>query len=255
MKVDQFQFHIALRDPIQNIPAGLIDDKGDPAGRRFNVYRNNVTTSLMDALTEGFPVICKLLGEANFRNLAREYQASHPPKSPLMMYYGAEFPDFLDGFTPLAKYPYLKDVARLEYAMRLSYHSADAAPIDPTILGELTESRLLASTVDFAPSMQVVSSRYPMLGIWRFNTIDEAPQPAPKSESALITRAEFDPEPVEISNADVEMISALKSGRPLSAALTNAQAIDPNHDFGRILGQLLTGNAITKITCEEQQNG
>lgn len=252
MTVGQAQFHKALCDPTEDIPQGLTDDNGDPAGRRFNVYRNNVTTSLMDALSEGFPVICKLLGEENFRNLAREYQASHPPVSPLMMFYGAEFPVFLDGFTPLAKYPYLGDVARLEYALRLSYHAADATPLDASKFGELTEAQLLSSTFEFAPSLQIVTSRFPILGIWRFNSVQGASKPASKSENALITRVEFDPEPVEISTGDVAMISTLRAGQPLSVALTRAQYVEPNHDFGRILGQLLTGNAITRLTCEEQ---
>lgn len=36
-------------------------------GRRFDVYRNNVASSLTDALEVGFSAIAKLVGQRNFR--------------------------------------------------------------------------------------------------------------------------------------------------------------------------------------------
>ena len=252
MIVDQEYFHSALRDPAAPIPAGLVDPHGDPAGRRFNVYRNNVTTSLMNALADGYPVIKKLLGEENFRNLSREYQAAHPPTSPLMMRFGEAFPAFLDGFTPLAKYPYLGDVARLEYALRLSYHAADTAPIDPEHLSLLTEDELLASRPELAPSVRIVPSKWPILGIWEFNTIANAPKPESRAQSVLITRREFDPKPVEITEGDVRFLNAVSKGKTLGDALDAAFEVEDTHDFAALLGKLLNGNALSKLTIEEQ---
>ena len=247
MSVDQTHFHEALRDPAAPIPAGLVDPQGSPAGRRFNVYRNNVTTSLMDALSDGFPVIFKLLGQDNFKNLAREYQAAHPPSSPLMMMFGAEFPDFLRSHSRLAKLPYLGDVAEMEYAMRRSYHAADSIPIDPAVLGTLAESSLLASAFKFAPSFQVCTSAWPILGIWRFNSVADAPKPTPKAEYVMITRTDFDPVPEEISHGDAALLRSLAQGKTLEKALDSAHSVEENHDFGRILQRLLAGCALTKI--------
>ncbi len=247
MIVDQSYFHEALRDPAAPIPAGLVDPQSDPAGRRFNVYRNNVTTSLMDALEDGYPVIKKLLGNENFRNLSREYQAAHPPTSPLMMFFGGPFADFLDGFKPLAKLPYLGDVARLKYGLRQSYHAADTTPIDPACLGNLSEQELLAARLTLAPSVKVITSKWPILGIWQFNTIDDAPKPEAKAQSVLITRAEFDPTPTKISHGDVEFLGAVSQGHTLGEALVSAQQLEPAHDFAALLGKLLNGNALTKL--------
>jgi hypothetical protein len=132
--MSQSAFHSTLRAPDATIPDGLTDARGRPAGRRFNVYRNNVATALMDALETGFPVIRKLLGAENFRNIARDFQWQNPPDSPLMMHYGAGFPDYLAGLPQLARFPYLADVARLELALRHSYHAADHTPLPPETL-------------------------------------------------------------------------------------------------------------------------
>lgn len=251
MIVDQTAFHVALRDPSETIPEGLLDNAGAPAGRRFNVYRNNVTTSLMDALQDGFPVIRKLLGEANFRNLARDFQAGHPPSTPLMMLFGEDFPNFIRGHAGLAKIPYLGDVAELEFALRRSYHAADSKPIDASVLGQMEEPQLLASTFELSPALQLVSSDWPVLGIWQFNALENAPKPKPGGQCVLITRLEFDPQPEEITQGDASFLQAVKNGRSLEQALLAASSAEEGHDFGRLLGRLLAGGAITKINSKD----
>ncbi|MEJ6708232.1 MAG: DNA-binding domain-containing protein [Amylibacter sp.] len=79
MSVDQKAFTQALLNPETAILVGLIDPKGRPAGKRFDVYRNNVIVGLMDAMETAFPVIQKLIGAENFRNLLGAYVRQHPP--------------------------------------------------------------------------------------------------------------------------------------------------------------------------------
>ena len=100
--MSQHSFSQALLAPDLPVPDGLTDGQGAPAGKRFAVYRNNVTVSLIDAPEAGFPVVVKLIGAENFRNIAREYLRKEPPVSPLIMLYGAGFPAFLASFRPLA---------------------------------------------------------------------------------------------------------------------------------------------------------
>ena len=64
-------FGIALLDAERAIPRGVIGPGGKAAAKRYNVYRNNATVSLIDALAASFPEIQRITGMDFFRAMAR----------------------------------------------------------------------------------------------------------------------------------------------------------------------------------------
>jgi len=161
------EFSAALLDPARPAPAGLSDPAGRPAVKRFDIYRNNVTASLTEALEKSFPVLQKLLGEDFYSALAREFMREHPPQTPILSRYGDQMPAFLERFPPVAQLGYLPDVARLEQAIRESYHAADVAPADTSGLATMPADQLMAQKFAFAPAMRMLRSRWPVYDIWR----------------------------------------------------------------------------------------
>ncbi|SFM41145.1 DNA-binding domain-containing protein [Shimia aestuarii] len=249
MTVSQTIFRAALLDPDKDRPNGLEDAKGRLARKRFDVYRNNVAVSLTEALETGFPAITKLLGEENFKAISGVFLRQHPPSSPLMMHYGQEFPSFLVEFEPLAHLGYLGDVAALELALRRAYHAADAAPIDPATLAAITPLELSDVSFSFAPAVAIVTSDWPIYGIWAFN-MRNGPKPTAKPESILVLRPAFDPEPHLLTPAEASCMRSLLGGATLGDAAEQAALVDTGFNLGPLLTQLLTGNAITKITTK-----
>ncbi len=246
MSVDQTLFREALLTPDAPRPAGLSDGVGQPAGRRFDVYRNNVAVSLTEALETAFAVIRKLVGDANFKLLAGAFLRQHPPSSPLMMFYGAEMPEFLARFEPTASLGYLPDVARLELALRKSYHAADAAPIDPTRLQAMAPDVLMASPLVVAPSLQLIRSPWPIFALWDFN-MNGGPKPTAGGEDVAVLRAEMDPEPVRLPAGGGTFLSQLLQGAPLGLAFETAAAEAEGFDLSHMLTLLIGANAITDI--------
>jgi hypothetical protein len=236
-------FTQALLDPDLAVPTGLIDAAGRPAGRRFSVYRNNVAGSLIEALEQGFPVLQKLLGETYFKALAGAFLRQHPPRSRLMMFYGAEMPNFLADFPPLANLPYLPDVARLEFALREAYHAADAAPIAAETLAALAPERFMAARLHLAPALRWVASEYPVWSIWQANTIGGA-APQMRPEAALVLRPGFDAEPHLLPPQGADFIAALHAGNTVGQALEQA---GEHFDITALLGLLIQGGAITGL--------
>ncbi len=245
--VSQAEFTAAMRDARLDIPAGLIDAEHHPAGRRFSVYRNNVAVSLREALHTGFPIIAKLLGPQNMDGLAGIFLRAHPPKSPLMMHYGDEFPEFLANMQQLSHLGYLPDIARLELALRRSYHAKDVAPLAPEALAQLSADELMEAKFELAPAAMVLNSLWPIYDIWRINTQDDAPKPTNTAQDVLIVRNGFDPVPHLLPVGGVAFFNALQRGECLSDANNAANKETPEFDLGATLTLMISGNALTKI--------
>lgn len=240
MSVDQTTFRKGILNPDIPVPDGLENPDGNAATKRFDVYRNNVAVSLTEALQTAFPVIRKLVGDPFFKAMAGVFLRQYPPSSPMMMYYGAEMPDFLRGFGPAQSVPYLPDIARVELAMRNAYHATDATPIDPSKLGTMSPDALAAARFRFAPALHLIRSAYPIHGIYQANTVADAPKPQMKSEAVVITRAAFDPD-IHLLNADcADCLAKLMDGTTLSDAAGEC-------DIGALLGLLLAQRAVTEI--------
>jgi len=147
-------------------PASVIEcGRSGPRGG-FAVYRNNSIVGLIDALQDRFPVTCRLVGEEFFRAMARSYADCHRPKSPLMMYYGDDFPDFIGGFAPVKDVPYLADVARLEVAWSEAYHARDDHSLKPQAVTGASPDALLRTRLTLHSSVRMQRSAYPIAAIW-----------------------------------------------------------------------------------------
>lgn len=240
MKVTQASFRAAILDAGRPAPEGLADPEGRPAGRRFDVYRNNVAVSLTEALETAFPVVRKIVGEAFFAAMAGVYLREHPPRSPLLMFYGDEMPGFLARFGPARSLGYLPDVARLELALHSAYHAADVAKVGP---GDIEGTRLFERPLRFAPAVRLIRSRWPLHGIWRANTDPEARRtPEMRKEDVLVVRPAFDPEVILLAPPDATFVAALLRGQTMTAALLEAgESFDPTP----AMTALLRGGAIT----------
>lgn len=235
-------FTKALLNPALEVPIGLTDPQGRAAPKRFAVYRNNVAVSLSKALEQGFPVVQRLVGEAFFSAMAGIFVREHPPVSPVLMLYGAAFPAFLQRFPPVHHLGYLPDVARLELALRESYHAADAIGLPVEAVAGLRVEALMSSRFILVPSVRVVPSAWPIHGIWLANTQD-GPPPSMAPQDVLVLRPEFDPIPFALPQGGAQIMDALLSGIALGPALD----ISPETDPAAILSPLLQGRAIQEV--------
>jgi hypothetical protein len=236
------RFARALLDPELPPPCAL------PA-RRFGVYRNNVVAGLAEALAARFPACRRLLGEECFRAVAVAHVRQFPPRTRLMQEYGEDFAEFLQSFAPLAAYPYLADVARLEYALGRAYHAADAEALPPGTLAALPAAALERATLTLHPSLQLVASRHPVVSIWRANVFDDAPMPETLvgPEDALALRAREHVEAYALSKGGYAFMILLMRGETIGAAIRSGLAHDEKFDLGAILRILLQAGAIVDL--------
>ncbi len=237
------EFAAALLDPQRPVPAGLIRPDGTPADRRFAIYRNNVAVGLTEALRAGFPVVEKLVGAAFFAAMVGIFLRQNPPQSRIMMLYGDKLPDFLASFPPLAAYPYLPDVARIEQGLRESYHAADVEPLSHEVLAETSEAVLLGHRIRLAPPVRLIRSPWPVYAVWCAN-VDGGPKPGAGPQDVLVVRPGFDPRPHLLPAGGGSFMSLLMGRATLAEAI---DAAGPGFDLPAVLSLLLSGGAITGL--------
>lgn len=201
----------------RDVPPGLTA-VGD-LSRRFSVYRNTVAHSLTEALAQRFPVVCRIVGPAFFGAMAHVFVAAHPPRSPILHDYGADFPDFLKTFPPVASLPYLPDVAWIEVLRGRAYHAADAVPLPNAAITARLAGDVEAACLSLHPAMRVMISPYPAVSIWTMNQPGAVIHPLqPRPESALIHRHGDDVIVQAVGKEVFTVITALLDGTPLSIA-------------------------------------
>jgi hypothetical protein len=247
MTVSQADFVGALLDPDIAAPEGLQDPNGRPAGKRFDVYRNTVVLSLIKAMETAFPVVRNLVGEVAFQELSSIYVRKYPPKSPMLMLYGADFPHFLQTIEYVNPKPYLSDIARLELAYRQCYHSADLPPIVANDLAQISPENLISLKLKLAPMVHIITSKYSVLSLWNSEISDESDLVKTNPETVLLTRRKFDVNLQCIDTATSDFLSSLIS-ETLGGAFDAAKKIDADFDLTTGISLLLNQNMIVEIS-------
>lgn len=246
------QFLAALLDPDRPPPEGIVTWNGSEPATRFAVYRNNVVSSLINALADTFPVAQELVGEPFFRAMAREYVSHALPRCPVLTLYGESFPRFVEQFPPAASVPYLADVARLELLRMHAYHAADDARDVSEALAQALQDpdALPALTVEFHPAARFLQSPYAVVSLWGAHqgVCDIVAVDPYVSESALITRSHLEVEVIRVTEGESEFLDALWHGASLGAAVERAYTDHLDFDPAGILAVLTHRRAISAFT-------
>jgi hypothetical protein len=183
------------------------------------------------------------------RAMARAFVLACPPETPMLIDYGAGFPDFVAAFEPAATLPYLADVARIERAWREAYHAADADPIDPASLAAVAESDVAGISFRLHPSLRLVRSNIPALTIWRMNAGEGpvAPVDFSVAEDALIVRPDAEVEVRVVPPGGAVFVAALREGETLGEAAARGLSADHRFDLAGNIAGLIAAGALCEI--------
>ena len=240
---------------LQRSFAEAIFTRGTPAPAgipeaRFDVYRNNAFSNFRAALTDVYPVIVRLVGEAFFAHAADAYIGTYPSESGDLHDFGGEFHRFLASFEPAAALPYLPDVARLEWAWHRVFHAADAPAFDLASLASVPADRQASIRFHLNPAARLVGSAFPILRIWQvsqpgFEGDDTVNLDEGGDRLLVIRDASFQVSIESIPPAQFALLTACDAHADFGAAVAAALAIDPTLDIGSALQRLLARNVLS----------
>jgi hypothetical protein len=243
------RFATGLTDPICPTPRGVIGPQGKGAVKRYNVYRNNVTVSLIDSLAAIYPAVQRITGTEFFRAMARFHVRATPPTSRLLFEYGGNFPAFIESYEYAQDMPWLADVARIERAWLDAYHAADAPPLTATTLAQAPVDRLGDVIFRVHPATRIVRSTYPAVAIFAMNRAD-GPVTLLRSsaaEDALVTRPDMDVDVRLLPPGSATFLTSLIDGATLAEAASKALDETSSFDLSAGIAGMIEAGVFTTL--------
>jgi hypothetical protein len=243
----------------QAFGAALFDAAGDTAlapllkgdAHRIGIYRGNLAAHWTRALASAYPVLRRLVGDEFFDALAGVYGRAHPARDPDLNRFGTELPDFLAGFAPAAEYPYLPDVARLEWCVHEAWFAPDDDGPAPTVAG-LAPDAFEAARAVLHPALRLHASPWATVALWRAHQ-DGGPQMPDVLRAdthALVLRARVAVAVEVIGAAEYAALACLAHGGTFGAALDAAFDVDEDFDVAAHLRRWLEGGIVRRIVTE-----
>lgn len=214
------------------------------------VYRNNVRVVSRNALRGVFPAVCALLGEDCFEGCCARYLAVHPSRSGDLNDLGSALPAFLATVPEFTAFPYLPEVARLEWLQRAALSAGDAAAFDFARLGDVAAEDFGRLRLHPAPATRMLQSDWPVYSIWRMARAaaagEEAEAPAVSGgECVLVYRDREDRVCTErISAGAFRLLSALRDGLSFGVAGDLAWELEQELDVGACLQRFVAVGVI-----------
>ena len=248
-------FASALINPDRETTGIVLGPNGKLVVKRYNVYRNNVTVGLIEALAAIYPAVLRITGVEFFRTMARAHIRATPPSSPLLFEYGREFPAFIERYEYARSMPWLADAARIERAWLDAYHAADAEPLSRAAVAVVPREQLADLVFEVHPATRIVCSRFAALTIFAANRSSEpvARIDASSPEDTLITRPALDVVVRHLPLGGAVFLTELILGRSLGEAAASALAASPAFDLARSIAGMLQAGAFTTATIGEAQ--
>lgn len=228
-----------------------IAPNGIDSDQRLAIYRNNTLLGLTEALRGIYPVVDRLVGEAFFNQLARNFISRHRPKTGCLLSYGVQFSAFLEGFRGVADLPYLADTARLEWCCHEVFHEADAAGMDVSALARVPLSACGELHFRLHPTVRLMESAYPVLRIWQVNRTGVDDDIIDLNEGGcrlLVFRSGLDVEVMSLDTNEYRFLSGIKSGRTISEIVAEIVAGKPDFDVTAMLQLCLSKSLLTDFS-------
>lgn len=213
---------------------GWLRDAPARAGRGLQAYRLNGRALAARALAAAYPRVGRAIGDEALAALARRLWRDQPPADGDVAKWGEGLAPLIAGEAPLAAWPWLADLARLDWAVHRAQSAADA-PFDagdlPPGLDALGADCAADCRLRLQPALAVLRSPHPLVALWHAHDltadadVPSAIQAALDDAVAGCALVRRDGWPVRVDvlpDADAGFTLAVQAGRPLGDALALA---------------------------------
>lgn len=154
-----------LVEMIFNLGLDVDKDISPAYSKGLQVYRNNLLMTAKRSLALTYPVIEKMLGDDAMLILARDLLKLSPPVSGIWAEWGGQLAALIAKTSLIEDYPFLVDVARLEWCIHQSSRSS-YLPLETATLTKLSSENTDSLKFIVASSLSLLRSSFPIDDFW-----------------------------------------------------------------------------------------
>jgi hypothetical protein len=187
-----FQSYLLDGDDSELVRPMVVDDPQVGAKRRLKIYHDAYHLRLIEALSEAYPRLGKLLGDELFDRVARGYIASHPSVFRNLRWYGGKMAEYLASELP--QHPISSELAGFEWTLMLAFDSEDSEVLSNEDLAAMPADEWSGQQLVLHPSVKLLDMQLNTPAVWKALGGDEAPPPVEQAPANwLIWRKELNP--------------------------------------------------------------
>jgi len=213
--------------------------------RGIAAYRSHAAAQAVRSLGAAYPAVEHLVGPENFEALSRLLWRERPPQGGDLAQWGAALAAQIEDLPELvADFPFLADVARVEWALHsmTTMGDAQAEPTSFTLLAEEDPAKL---RFVLAPGTACFSSAWPVVTLIETRRGTSSRQ-APSGETARVWRSGWRPRLCQARLGEPAFLRAVQEGKSLGAALGSA----PGFDFSAWLAPAVQEGLLLRVVLD-----
>ncbi len=182
---DSFQQYL-LQSDSSIIVTHVVSTEKFHAVERLAIYANAYKTRLLEALSSTFPFLRTCLGDDEFNAIAATYIDKNNSCFRSIRWYGDRFPDFIQLCDLSKSFPYLHEIAQLDWIMTLVFDAQDAKVFTLEQISLIPPDAWAEMHFIFHPSMHRFQFHWNVIDFWQ-STLNEDSTMALTQHSSPIT--------------------------------------------------------------------
>jgi hypothetical protein len=150
----------------------------------------------------------------------------------------------------VAEYPYLPDMARLEWALHRAHYAPAVDGVTAQQIAALTPEQLETARLQWHPACRLLAFESAVIPLWQAHQPDSGvafPDDMAAPGHGVVARPRWRAQVVPLAHADYAALAVLERGGEFGAALDAAFEIDEDFDMAASLQLWLDHALITGI--------
>ncbi len=188
---------------------------------QLEIYREQFWLRHTSSLLEDFPGLGGILGQDDWEKLAEQYLREVTPDSYTLRDLGARLPEVIERASWLPHQALCLDMARLELAYIEVFDALDTPPLAPERLAAIPEETFAEARLVIAPSVRLVSVRYPVADLrrrLRAESDEAVAIPDENPQRLVVYRRDLRLWDMPLTQVAFTFLAGLAAGKPLGAA-------------------------------------